>query len=93
MQEKWDGLKSKLEYEQLEAERTTVSINFSAEVDVLYKGKSMVVAEKISAYRGIVLWRHEAVAGKGVEASTPSVPTSSRRQRLFGAGCLASSPA
>ena len=72
LQEKWDGLKSKLEYEQLEAERTTVSINFSAEVDVLYKGKSMVVAEKISAYRGIVLWRHDAIAGKGVEASTPS---------------------
>ncbi len=72
LQKKWDGLKSKLNYEQLEAERTTVSINFSAEVDVLYKGKSLVVAEKISAYRGIVLWRHEAVFGKGIEASTPS---------------------
>ena len=72
LQEKWNGLKSKLNYEQLEAERTTVSINFSAVVDLLYKGKSLVSGEKINAYRGIVLWRHEAVPGKGVEASTPS---------------------
>ena len=72
LQEKWNGLKSKLSYEQLEAERTTVSINFSAVVDLLYKGKTLVSGEKINAYRGIVLWRHEAVPGKGVEASTPS---------------------
>jgi len=72
LQEKWNGLKSKLNYEQLEAERTTVSINFSAVVDLLYKGKSLVSGEKINAYRGIVLWRHEAVPGKGIEASTPS---------------------
>ena len=72
LQEKWDGLKSKLNYEQLEAERTTVSINFSAEVDLHYKGKSLVAGEKINAYRGIVLWRHEAVSAKGIEASTPS---------------------
>ena len=72
LQEKWDGLKSQLNYEQLEAERTTVSINFSADVDLLYKGKSLVAGEKINAYRGIVLWRHEAVSAKGIEASTPS---------------------
>lgn len=72
LEKKWDGLKSKLTYEPIEAERTTVSINFNASVDLLYKGISLVENEKIGAYRGIVLWRHDAVAGKGIEASTPS---------------------
>ena len=69
---KWDGLESKLRYEEIKAERTTVSITFSAVVDLSYKGKVLVENEEIKAYRGLVLWRHEGHTDKGIEASAPS---------------------
>ena len=69
---KWDGLKSKLSYEEIEAERTTVSINFSAVVELVYRGQILVAAGELSAYRGLVLWLHDAVAEKGIEGSAPS---------------------
>ena len=46
---KWDGLESKLRYEEIKAERTTVSITFSATVDLSYKGKVLVENEEIKA--------------------------------------------
>jgi hypothetical protein len=69
---KWEGLESRLRYEEVQAERTTVSITFSAMVDLSYKGKVLLENEEIKAYRGLVLWRHEADADRGVEASMPS---------------------
>ena len=69
---KWDGLKSKLSYEEIEAERTTVSINFSAVVELVYRGQILVAAGELSAYRGLVLWLHDAVAEKGIEGSALS---------------------
>lgn len=72
LRKEWNGLKNKVSYEEIEAERMTVSINFNASVDLLYKGRSVLENEKIGAYRGIVFWRHDAVEEKGIEASTPS---------------------
>ncbi|MCH2368307.1 MAG: hypothetical protein MK554_13985, partial [Planctomycetes bacterium] len=69
---KWDGLKSKLSYEEIEAERTTVSIKFSAAVELVYRGQILVAAGELSAYRGLVLWLHDAVAEKGIEGSSLS---------------------
>ena len=49
MRAKWDGLESKLHYEEIKAERTTVSITFSAMVDLSYRGKVLVENEEIKA--------------------------------------------
>jgi hypothetical protein len=58
--------------ETVDGERTTVSIRFKATLELHFNGRRIVGPERFDEYLGLELWKHGAVAEKGIERSVPS---------------------
>jgi len=72
LKSRWDSLAGKTRIEEIDAERTTLSMWFRAGLDVSFRGKKIVSGEELSEYFGIELWKHAADPAKRIEASRPT---------------------